>query len=201
MDGEYAQFFYFGEAKLFGKFYEETDIPEDPFLIGEIIKRWDATNSHIKSLNPEYDVALTDVEFLFTSHVAMFSDRFLRAVRHAGVGGHDVQYLPMRVFHSNGKEMPPIWLANVLGRVTGALDLEQSQLVSFEPDVIDPITNRPKVSVVGRPVLNKTVVAQFEGDFFRVAEYPDSIFVSDRFVDVYKRGDFTGAFFAQIELV
>ncbi len=115
------------------------------------------------------------------------------ALAKAGVGRNDVQYLPVHILKSTGEELEGYSFANVIARVS-ALDYDRTDWGPLPPDPdegIDPETGKLKVQGIWRAAL---IEAKLRGhDLIRLVEFFPPVFVSQRFADVYRNGNFTGA--------
>ena len=66
-------------------------------------------------------------------------------------------------------------------------------------DRIDPLTQLPKVAGIWTAALKARCI---EGhDIIRLLEYFPPIFVSERFVDVFRQGNCTGATFSEVPVI
>ncbi len=160
-------------------------------MLGNRIRDWNG-NAWIRSKRGDDDGVPDDV---LSEHLGVptFSKRLRDALKVAGVGTEDLQYLPVNVFTSTGDVLPGYAFANVLTRVK-ALDYARTDWGPLPPDPeegIDPNTGKPRVQAIWRAAL---VRANLRGhDVIRLAEFFPPVYVSERFADVYRDGDFTGA--------
>jgi hypothetical protein len=136
------------------------------------------------------DKRLNDVLFATLEMIPVFSERLHRSLINAGVGEADCQYLPLHVLRSTGEEAPGYSAANVITRVA-ALDRESCFMLSEDESEIDALTNRPKISAIGKIAIFATRLGNH--DMARLVEYPCALLVSQRFFDVFREGKFTGA--------
>jgi hypothetical protein len=84
---------------------------------GTVIANWNS-KSLLRSTKREYDGPPDDI--LENSLVVpVFSARLRASLAQGGVGGGDLQYLPIRVFQSTGEELPGFAVANVVTRIRG----------------------------------------------------------------------------------
>jgi hypothetical protein len=159
--------------------------------VGKRLRNWDP-NACLRSISEEDDGEPDDV-LLEHLKVPTFSRRLHEALSSAGVGGKDIQYLPVRVFRSTGEELEGYAFANVITRVA-ALDYEATDWGALPPDPdegIDPNTGRPAVQAIWRAAL---IEASLKGhDIIRLVEFFPPVFVSERFAEIFRDGEFTGA--------
>ncbi|MCX7428768.1 MAG: hypothetical protein NTW96_24470 [Planctomycetia bacterium] len=163
--------------------------------IGKLIRGWDP-KSRLFSTRRKYDGVPDDVlsECL---DIPTFSRRLRDALKKASVGTGDIQYLPVHVFKSTGEEIEGYAFANVLTRIA-ALDYDATDYGPMPPEEsdIDPETGKPRVQFLWRAAL---IGSRLEGhDIIRLREFFPSVFVSERFAEVYHNGDFTGASFTSV---
>lgn len=158
---------------------------------GSPIHDWNP-NAWLRSQSVEDDGNPDDI-LLEHLGVPTFSRRLRHALERAGVGQEDIQYLPVHVFKSTGEELEGYAFANVIARVD-ALDYQRTDWGPLPPDPnegIDPDTGKPQVHAIWRAGL---IEARLEGhDVIRLVEFFPPVYVSERFADVYRDGNFTGA--------
>jgi hypothetical protein len=160
---------------------------------GIAINEW-SKMPRLWSDKPEWDGMPDDI-LANSLHWPIFSRRLRDALRDAGIGIHDIQYLPVHVARTTGEEISDVAVANVITRVP-ALDREHSFLLSVNEDKIDPSTGQPDVTGIGKPALRAELIGGH--DVLRIVEYFPPIFVSERFVQVFNRHGFTGTTFRAI---
>jgi hypothetical protein len=161
--------------------------------LGKRLESWKSESS-IKSESTKHDGIPDD--FLAESlGVPILSHRLRSALERADVGIEDIQYLPIRVFQSTGDEVHGFAIANVISRVR-ALDYEQSTMLDLDEHKIDPLTGQREVLSVWKAALKGNALDGY--DVIRLTEFFPAIFVSRRFVDVVREGNFTGATFIQV---
>ena len=159
--------------------------------LGDRIQDWNA-HSWIRSKHRKYEGVPDDIlaEHL---NVPTFSHRLREALERAGVGRKDVQYLPIHVLKSTGEELEGYAFANVITRIK-ALDYDRTDWGPLPPDPeegIDPATGKLKVNGIWRAAL---IEAKLKGhDLVRLVEFFPPVYVSERFADVFRDGNFTGA--------
>ena len=154
--------------------------------IGQHLYGWDP-HSWVRSESPEND---GDPEDVLGEHLGLpiFSGRLRQGLANVGMG--DIQYLPIKVFRSTGEEIHGFEIANVITKVP-ALDYENSEMLSSSKEMIDPLTNRPKVTGFWQAALHSTPLTGH--DIIRLVEFGSAVFVSERFAEGFRRGKFTGA--------
>jgi hypothetical protein len=155
---------------------------------GKRIGNWNP-ESYYRSKSPDKDGTPDDI---LSEHLCIptFSPRLQAALKACGVGGCDVQFLPVRVFQSTGAEIKGYAIANIITRLKG-LDYERSIMLELDASRIDPLTGEPRVTSIWTPGLRKEVVAGH--DLIRLVEFFPSVLVSGRFAGVFREGKFTGA--------
>jgi hypothetical protein len=159
--------------------------------LGKRIRGWN-TEAWIRSRRRRDDGAPDDV---LSEHldIPTFSRRFRTALKKANVGTKDIQYLPVHVFKSTGEELDGYAFANVVSRIM-ALDYKRTDWGPLPPDPdepIDPETGKLQVQGIWRAAL---IGAKLVGhDLIRLREFFPTVYVSERFADVYCSGNFTGA--------
>jgi hypothetical protein len=152
------------------------------------IENW---NLHAFLKSPSADRDGTPDDYLADPlGVPILSSRLRIALERNGVGISDIQYLPIRVFLSTGKEIHGYSIANILSRLP-ALNRAHSVLLDDDPEEIDPVTNAPTVRGLWRAALNGAPLVGH--DVVRLVEFFPPVFVSERFAQVFSKGGFTGA--------
>jgi hypothetical protein len=154
---------------------------------GRRIENWNP-NSSLRSASPADDGEPDDV-VCESLGLPTFSGRLQKALREAGIGINDIQYLPIRLFQSTGEEIKGFAIANVVTRLE-ALDRERCVLLG-EGAQIDPLTGKPAVTSIGRIALQGAALQ--EHDVVRLAEFFPPVLVSERFAKLFHEGEFTGA--------
>jgi hypothetical protein len=115
-------------------------------------------------------------------------------MENAGVLG--VQYLPIRVLKSNGTEYQGYSIANILN-FSSSLDLDESDF-SVYPEDYFLLNKRGKISGLRKPVLRNSTLQGLE--IMRLKEFPDPVFVSEKFHDIYESNGLTGYSFSRVTL-
>lgn len=155
---------------------------------------WDP-QSWFRASEKRCEGVLEDVLNTSTS-LPVFSRRLKDALDAAAIAVGDVQYLPVRVIHYNGREAGQHFIANVLARVE-ALDRPNCVRLEEDPYEIIPATGKPRIKGIWGPIT--VFESPLEGhDFVRLLEYFPEMLVSSRFTSVFEEGGFTGARFAPI---
>lgn len=172
-----------GEEEMFGR--SDNDIIE-----GRVIDDWDE-RSTLRATDPTYDGRADDL-LGNPARLPAFSERLRFALANEGVASADIQFLPIHVVRTTGEELPGFAVANVISRVA-ALDADRSFMLKLDYDVIDPATGKPKVKSFGRAALREEPLRGH--DVIRLLESRYDVFVSERFVKVFKDHGFTGARF------
>jgi hypothetical protein len=159
--------------------------------IGKRIRGWNL-NASLRSISRKDDGVPDDVLKVHL-HVPTFSQRLCDALKKAGVAVADIQYLPVHVYKSTGEELEGYAFANVITRVA-ALNYDSTDWGDLPPDEeegIDPNTGKPEVQAIWRAAL---IGRKLKGhDMIRLLEFWPPVYVSERFADVYRAGNFTGA--------
>lgn len=176
------------EGDLFGR--DDSDLE-----LGKRLRKWDQ-RTYLRSSSPNGDGTPDDV---LCTHLGapVFSPRLQEAMAEANVGQRDLQYLPVHVYLSTGKEIEGFAFANVITRIK-ALDYDNSEMLWLDDDNIDPATGKPEVLGVWTVALKAKALKGH--DAIRLTEYFPNFLVSERFVDVFKKGEFTGASFHPVHV-
>ena len=147
-------------------------------------------DSWLRASEKRWDGVVEDVLNAACS-LPIFSKRLKDALDGGGIAAADVQYLPVRVFHRDGREANGYFIANVLSRIE-ALDRENCIRLEEDPNEIAPATGKARVTGIWGPIA--VHAARLEGhDFVRLLEFFPEMLVSARFAAVYGQGGFTGA--------
>ena len=162
------------------------------FMKGGTIENWNK-EAWLKAEKPVNNGVPDDV--LSNLHALLvLSARLQEALLSTGISG--IQLLPVKVFQGSGEEISGFAIANILN-VVSALDFRRSEVEFFPEDHFLP-QKRGKVRDVGRTVLLGSALAGF--DVIRIPELPPDVYVSERFMDVFKRGGFTGLSFEPVDV-
>lgn len=125
----------------------------------------------------------------------VFSRSLQQALAEEYIGVNDVQYLPVRVFDSQGNEEFGYAIANITARLA-ALDYKNSTMLEIHPTEIDLETGNLRVRSIWTAALR---AKELEGhDIIRLLEFSSPMFVSDRFVKLFERRNFRGARFQPV---
>ena len=109
----------------------------------------------------------------------------------------EAQYLDLRVMRSNGESIDGFAVANILTRIA-ALDMDRSQYRVFPPDYFI-VERRGLVNALRVPALRREALST-DVHVFRLIEFWPCVFVSERFVNVFRFSKFTGADFEEVEV-
>lgn len=126
--------------------------------------------------------------------IPVFSERLRRAL--GKIGSNDIQYLPVAIRNSKGKEYRGFQIANVVTRLSGALDLAASNLatrVQANDDDVDF-----EVLGIYTTVLCKEALR--DHDVIRLDEFWPAIYVSDAFRTAFQISSCTGATFKEVHV-
>jgi hypothetical protein len=158
---------------------------------GKKVENW-LSRAWIKSRSTSEDGPPDDG---LVNHFALliFSSRMRIALERAGVAG--VQYLPIHILKSDGSEYEGFSIANILN-FPWALDLEKSDF-SVYPEEYSLPTKRGKISSLRKAVLRKSPLQGF--DILRLKDFPEAVFVSQKFHDIYADNKFTGYSFSRVQ--
>jgi hypothetical protein len=162
------------------------------FREGKFIPDW-KQSAWLRCTDPRSDGRADDA---LRNHLGLpiFSHRLQEALKLQGISG--IQFLPIRVFHNDGVELPGYAIANFLN-VCSALDLGKSNFEVFGDDYFLP-ERRGQISAMARPVLDATKILGKE--VFRLKEFPIAEFVSERFSLAYEKCRCSGYSFHEVEV-
>jgi hypothetical protein len=161
------------------------------FSACKLITKW-PDDAWVRASSAESDGEPDDVlQTLFA--LPIFSCRLRSALDQHRITG--VQYLPLRVIGFDGREIDGFTVANILNCVDG-LDLSRSKYGVFPADYFLAAC-QGQVRSIEKPVLIRTALQDF--DIVRLEPYKPPIYVSERFVQVFEHGGFTGYSFHEIE--
>jgi hypothetical protein len=159
------------------------------FCYGKLVAGWD-DSAWLKAPDPSYDGNPSDVLFNHLD-IPIFSARLRRALDEEWVTG--LQYLPIRVFRSDGTEIPGYSIANVLNLIP-AVDHERSEYVLWGEDRPD---RAGEIHYFKKLVVRES--ALFGLNVVRLAEYKLYLLVSEKFKNVFDSRGFTGYSFHEVE--
>lgn len=145
---------------------------------GKMISGWD-NRAWIQCSDPDYD---GDPDDVLANHlgVPIYSFRMRRALEDAGITG--IQYLPIRVLHRDGSEIPGYHVANITNKVN-ALDLTRSEYSVF-PEEYFIQEDRGQISSLQRAVLRAEALIGL--DVLRLQEFLVFEAVSERFKEAFE---------------
>lgn len=160
------------------------------FVRGDEFSHWEGA-IWVKAKTTELDGEPDDV-LQTRLFLPIYSSRLQKALKDAGIKG--IQFLPIKVFKSDGSEIKGYAIANVLNLLP-ALDEDKSKFTLFgnvRPDKPNDIMSIEKM------VIHKSVVEKH--DIFRLRSYPLALLVSDKFKKIFEDNKFTGYSFPRVEL-
>jgi uncharacterized protein DUF1629 len=161
------------------------------FRRGEPIKVWERS-AWLRSTKPAWDGKPDDV--LRTPLIApIYSARLRDALERAGIGG--IQYLPVRVLHLDGSEIPGYSIANVLNYVS-ALDLDRSEYLSLGPH--QPST-KGDIDYLFCAALRRSALRG--SHVIRLQESPTSLYASAYFKHIFEAHSCTGYDFSELVII
>lgn len=168
-------------------------IDPDHLVTGKLVRNWSEL-ARLQATRPENDGVPDDV-LQNVAALPVYSSRLRRALEAADIQG--VQYLPVRVYQSDGREIKGFSIANIIGRRM-ALDLSSSDYDVF-PDDYFVAERRGNIRGMRRAVLCSEALNGC--DAARLAEYPPSVYVSERFKNVFETCRCTGYSFREVEIL
>jgi hypothetical protein len=159
---------------------------------GKLIENWQS-KAWIKSRSLREDAPPDDG---LVNHFALliFSSRMRHAIENAEIGG--VQYLPIHVLKSDGMEYSGYSIANILN-FRSSLDLNNSDFSVFPEDYFSA-DDRGRISSLRKAVLKQSTLQGL--DILRLRDFPEAVFVSQKFRDLYENNNFTGYSFTQVDV-
>jgi Immunity protein family (Imm11) len=161
---------------------------------GRRVDGWNSESS-LNSNQSNHDANPYDVEFAGLPMIPTFSSQLQAALFNSHIGTDDVQYLPVRLVRSTGEEIHGFAMANVLTRVA-ALDRDRCYLLLEHEEEIDPATGLADIMSIFNIAVRSELLKGH--DIARLVEFRPAVLVSQRFVDVYEQGHFTGAIFSPL---
>jgi hypothetical protein len=171
---------------------DAADLGIDPqnLAVGHSLESWSEL-ARLRTTKPENDGMPDDV---LQNHLGLpvYSSRLRAALAGAEIRG--IQYLPVRLFRPNGQEVAGFSIANITER-REALDRSSSDYDVF-PDDYFLSDRRGKVRGIRRVVLRAKALAGC--DSARLDEFPSSVYVSERFKNVFEAGRYTGYSFREV---
>lgn len=173
--------------------FEEYDFEEDDFKIGKQISNW-SSDIFFRASKSKYD-GIPDDALQNAYMIPIYSKRLIDSLTNAGIEG--IQFLPTKVLNYKEELQRTFCVANFLNYVE-AFDFTKSNYNRFSADFPNPNV-RGAIAGVMKFVLIKEKLKGF--DVIRLKEYNQRFFVSEKFVDVFEKNNFTGYSFREIELV
>jgi hypothetical protein len=130
------------------------------------------------------------------NHFALliFSARMRLALEKGEIKG--IQYLPICVLKSDNSEYPGYSIANILDSPS-ALDREKSDFSVFPQDYF-ALEDRGRISRVRKAVLKAEALRDMH--IVRLKDFPEGVYVSQHFVDIYNEHGLSGYSFSLIQL-
>src|SRR5882762_3173126 len=108
-----------------------------------------------------------------------------------------IQYLSIRVLKSDNSVHEGYAIANILNCLA-ALDRDRSDYSVFTEDDSEP-EDIGRISSLRKAVLKQEAVRGFH--IARLSDFPEAVYVSQHFVDIFKENALTGYSFSPVELV
>lgn len=167
-------------------------VDEESLRSGAIVTQWPSVatlkaHRSNKSARPD-DVLQSSLL------VPVYSPRLQDALTSAGI--RTIQFLPVTIVRPNLKPIQGFAVANVL-ILKPALDLDASDLEVFPSDYFLP-ARRGLVRSVKKAVL---LAKALKGcDIVRPAEFPVTLFASERFKSAYEKHGCTGYIFGEVSV-
>ncbi len=173
--------------------FEKYNFKEDDFKAGKEILNWPSDIFFRASQNKYYGIPDDVVQNAYM--IPMYSKKLIDELSNAGIGG--IQYLPIRVLNYKEEVQNIFCIANLLHYIE-AFDFSKSNYNRFSDDFPNPNV-RGEIAGVTKFVLAKEKLEGF--DIIRLKEYNQRFFVSEKFLDVFEKNNFTGYSFKEVELV
>ena len=170
------------------------DYDELSFMTGNPIDEWPADTRYY-TIDPEDDGDPDDALQTIDCHnVPVFSSRLRAALMEASITG--IQYLPVDIIDSRGRRYEGFSIANILNK-REALDIDNAEFTRAGPDHYrqDKIG---QILSIERAVLRRAPLQDV--DIIRLQEYEQSIFVSERFKEIFEKNKYTGHRFREVEV-
>jgi hypothetical protein len=162
------------------------------FLTGEQSKSWNQ-EYFLQAKKKKNDGKPDDVLQNYLM-LPIYSERLIQELVKENIQG--IQYLPIHVLRPNNESLTGFAIANLLN-FFDALDHNLSNYTRFSDDFPNPNV-RGQIAGITKFVLKKDKLLGI--DMFRLKEYEQSIFVSEKFKDLFERNKFTGYSFEEVEL-
>jgi len=173
--------------------FEEYDYEEDDFKIGKNISNW-PSGIYFRASQKKYD-GIPDDALQNAYMVPVYSKKLVNKLTNSDIEG--IQYLSVKVLNFKEEVQNTFYIANFINYVD-AFDFIKSDYNRFSDDFPNPNV-RGAIAGVRKFVLLKDKLKGF--DVIRLKEYNQRFFVSEKFVDVFEKNNFTGYSFREVELV
>jgi hypothetical protein len=162
------------------------------FEEGKPIQGWKC-RAWIKCTSPREDWPADDG---LANHFSLliFSERMRVALDDACIYG--IQYLPIQVLKSDDTEYGGYSIANIINEIS-ALDRDRSNSSVVSQDYPGR-ENHSRVWDARKPGLKEEALRVF--DIIRVSDFPQAVYVSQKFVDVWNDHKLTGYSFRKMRL-
>ncbi len=172
---------------------DEFGFNENSFIEGKTINNW-TEKIFIQSKKKKNNGTPDDV---LQNHlmIPIYSRQLVNSLANRGIGG--IQYLPIGVFDCFGQSLEGFSIANFTNYIE-AFDFQNSDYDLFREDFPNPAV-RGQIARVRKFVLKKRIIQEF--DVIRLKEYDQRFFVSEKFVEIFNKNNYTGYSFREIELV
>ena len=125
----------------------------------------------------------------------VFSSRMRHALNAGEIAG--IQYLPIRVLKSDNSNYEGYTIANILN-FPATLDRDSSDNSVFSEEDSEP-EDIGRISSLRKAVLKQEALRGFH--IIRLRDFPEAVYVSQLFVDIFKENALTGYSFSPVELV
>ncbi len=147
----------------------------------------------IKSTSPKEDWPADDG---LANHFSLliFSERLRIALDDACIGG--IQYLPIRVLKSDDTEYTGYSIANIMNEIS-TLDRDRSSSSVFSQNCLSGETGS-RFWDARQAGLKEEALRVF--DIIRVSDFPEAVYVSQRFEDIWRDHKLTGYSFQKVRL-
>ena len=152
---------------------------------GQLVTDWNPAVTFFAG-GPEWDGEPDDV-LQNAVGLPIYSARLQEALRAGGIEG--IQYLPVQVRHADGREVLGYDIANILNLVP-CLDWEKAEYRPWKG------RREGEVRSITHLVVKGSALQGY--DILRMREFKLNIFVSEKFVRLFRAGGFTGYSFAQL---
>ncbi len=162
------------------------------FRKGEFIQNWPQGIS-FRPRSKDRDGIPDDV-LQNADGILIFSRQLIAALDELGVT--DIQYLPVEVYHFDGKSIPGYAIANLTTMVP-ALDLERSKFHRF-PDDFFVEWKRGNICALHHTALKSAALQGF--NVVRLKECATELLISDAVQRIFLENKFTGMDFYKVEI-